>query len=169
MNNFTDENYISLICNGEFNAIPDFPIGELFESFFDNINYNVVREDDTCFVDFTGDATCDGEPCTILMRFRVNDKVTEFEIVEVKVDDDILDEEETLDLLEDIAYIGGAILEDCCDCGEEHSCHHCDHEDCESKKTCSNPNCHCEDCNCEDCDCQDGECHCEDCNCKDDE
>lgn len=31
MENITDENYIGLICNGEFNAIPDFKIGELFE------------------------------------------------------------------------------------------------------------------------------------------
>ena len=44
MENITDDKYIGLICNGEFNAIPDFKIGELFESFFDNINYNVVKE-----------------------------------------------------------------------------------------------------------------------------
>ena len=44
MENITDENYIALICNGEFNAIPDFKIGELFESFFDNINYNKILE-----------------------------------------------------------------------------------------------------------------------------
>ena len=46
MENITDDKYISLICNGEFNAIPDFKIGELFESFFDNINYNVVKENE---------------------------------------------------------------------------------------------------------------------------
>ena len=59
--------------------------------------------------------------------------VTEFEITEVKVDEDVLDEDEIIDLLEDIAYVGGAILEDgCCDCDEcgEHECHHhCDEED----------------------------------------
>ena len=68
--------YIGLICNGEFNAIPDFKIGELFESFFDNINYNVVKEENATFVDFTGDATCDDEPCTILIRFKVNEEVS---------------------------------------------------------------------------------------------
>ena len=140
MESFTDENCISLICNGEFNAIPGFSIGELFESFFDNINYNVIEEDNNHFVDFTGDATCDDEPCTILIRFKVDDSVTEFEIVEVKVDDEILDEDEIIDLLEDIAYVGGAILDDDCDCedcGEcgEHECHHhSHHDDCDCEK-----------------------------------
>ena len=151
MENFTYENYIGLICNGEFNAIPGFPIGELFESFFDNINYNVVEEDGICFVDFTGDAYCDDEPCTILIRFKVNESVTEFEIVEVRVDEDILDEEETIDLLEDIAFVGGAIIEDECnceDCGGDHGCHHhCNHDGCDCG----------DDCDCEDCDCDDEE------------
>ena len=137
MEKFTDEKYISLICNGEFNAIPNFPIGELFESFFDNINYNVVKEE-SIFVDFTGDATCDDEPCTILIRFKVNEEATEFEIVLVKVDEDVLNEDETLDLLEDIAYIGGAIIEDgCCDCEDDDcggDCHHCHHDDCDCEE-----------------------------------
>ena len=125
MENLTDENYISLICNGEFNAIPDFPIGDLFESFFDNINYNVIKGDEI-FVDFTGEAMCDDEPCVVLIRFKVDSSATEFEITEVRVNDEILDEDETLDLLEDIAYVGGAILEDDCDCDDcsEHHCHH---------------------------------------------
>ena len=72
MEQITDDQYISLICNGEFNAIPDFKIGELFESFFDNINYNVLKEDEKVFVDFTGEAVCDGEPCTILIKFEVD-------------------------------------------------------------------------------------------------
>lgn len=141
MENFTDESYISLICNGEFNAIPNFPIGELFESFFDNINYNVLKEEKNIFVDFTGDAICDDEPCTILIRFRIEDSDESFEIVEVKVDEDVLNEDEILDLLEDIAYIGGAIIEDdCCHCDDcEDDCDHCDGE---------------HDCDCgDDCDC----------------
>ena len=127
MENITDDKYIGLICNGEFNAIPDFKIGELFESFFDNINYNVVKEDEVSYVEFTGDATCDDEPCTILIRFKIDENVEEFEIVEVKVDEDVLNEEEILDLLEDIAYVGGAVIESdhCCDCND---CSHCAHE-----------------------------------------
>ncbi len=149
MENITDENYISLICNGEFNAIPGFPIGELFESFFDNINYNVVKKEDEVFVIFTGDATCDDEPCTITIKFKVDSSVTEFEIIEIKVDDDILDEEESLDLLEDIAYIGGAILEDGCDCGcEDCGEHHCHHDDCD----CDHDDCDCNEC--DHCDCE---------------
>ena len=108
----TDESYIGLICNGEFNAIHDFKIGELFESFFDNINYNVVREENSIYVDFTGEAICDDEPCTILIRFKIDDSGDEFEVNKVKVNEDILDEEETLDLLDDIAFAGGAILDD---------------------------------------------------------
>lgn len=130
MENVTDENYIALICNGEFNAIPDFKIGELFESFFDNINYNLVKEEKNIYVDFTGEAMCDDEPCTILIRFQVDENAEEFEIVEVKVDGEMLNEDEVLDLLEDIAYVGGAVIdEDYCDCGEEdcsgclHDCH----------------------------------------------
>ena len=65
MENITDENYIALICNGEFNAIPDFKIGELFESFFDNINYNLVKEEKNVYVDFTGEATCTFENLNI--------------------------------------------------------------------------------------------------------
>lgn len=130
MENITDDKYIGLVCTGEFNAIPDFKIGELFESFFDNINYNVVKEEENIFVDFTGDAFCDDEPCTILMRFKIESKTEEFEIVQVKVNEDVLNEEETLDLLEDIAYIGGAIIEReyCCDC-EDGDCSHCHHEE----------------------------------------
>lgn len=128
MENVTDENYIALICNGEFNAIPDFKIGELFESFFDNINYNLVKKEKNIYVDFTGEAMCDDEPCTILIRFQVDEKAEEFEIVEVKVDEDVLDEDEVLDLLEDIAYVGGAVISDeYCDCGEE-DCSHCSHD-----------------------------------------
>ena len=137
MENITDENYIGLICNGEFNAIPDFKIGELFESFFDNINYNVIKENGIVYVDFTGDALCDDEPCTILMRFEINSNGggDEFEIIEVKVDEDVLNEEETLDLLEDIAYIGGAVIESdhCCSCNSE-DCSNCAHEEDEDDK-----------------------------------
>ena len=125
----TDESYIGLICNGEFNAIHDFKIGELFESFFDNINYNVIREENEVYVDFTGEAMCDDEPCTILIRFKIDSTGDEFEINLVKVNEDILDEEETLDLLDDIAFAGGAILDDedyCYSCDAE-SCEHCMH------------------------------------------
>lgn len=127
----TDESYIGLICNGEFNSIKDFKIGELFESFFDNINYNVLREKEDVYVDFTGDAMCDDEPCTILIRFKIDNNGDEFEINLVKVNEDILDEEETLDLLDDIAFTGGAILDDddyCYGCDAE-SCEHCSHHD----------------------------------------
>lgn len=127
----TDESYIGLICNGEFNAIRDFKIGELFESFFDNINYNVVKVEKDIYVDFTGEAMCDDEPCTILIRFKIDDNREEFEINLVKVNEDILDEEETLDLLDDIAFAGGAILDDedyCNSCIAE-SCEHCMHND----------------------------------------
>lgn len=135
MENITDEKYIGLICNGEFNAIPDFKIGELFESFFDNINYNVVKEEEKVFVDFTGDAMCDDEPCTILIRFEIDNNVEEFEITEVKVNEDVLNEDETLDLLEDIAYVGGAVIESdhCCDC-DTGDCSHCGHHDFEDEE-----------------------------------
>ena len=127
MENVADEKYIELICNGEFNAVPDFKIGELFESFFDNINYNVVKENGEAYVDFTGDAFCDDEPCTILIRFKIDSNVEEFEIELVKVNEDILDEDEVLDLLEDIAYVGGAVIsEEYSSCSEE-SCAHCTH------------------------------------------
>lgn len=130
MENITDEKYIGLICNGEFNAIPNFKIGELFESFFDNINYNVVKEGEKVYVDFTGEAMCDDEPCTILIRFEIDSNVEEFEITEVKVNEDVLNEIETLDLLEDIAYVGGAVIESdhCCDCDSD-DCSHCGHHD----------------------------------------
>lgn len=131
MSENTDESYIGLICNGEFNAIKDFKIGELFESFFDNINYNVIKEEENVYVDFTGEAMCDDEPCTILIRFKIDSNGDEFEINQVKVNEDVLDEEETLDLLDDIAFAGGAILDDeeyCNNCGEE-SCAHCMHHD----------------------------------------
>ena len=127
MENVADEKYIELICNGEFNAVPDFKIGELFESFFDNINYNVVKENGEAYVDFTGDAFCDDEPCTILIRFKIDSNVEEFEIELVKVNEDILDEDEVLDLLEDIAYVGGAVIsEEYSSCSEE-NCAHCAH------------------------------------------
>lgn len=130
MENVADEKYIELICNGEFNAIPDFKIGELFESFFDNINYNVVKEKEKVFVDFTGDAMCDDEPCTVLIRFDIDSNIEEFEVSEVKVNDDILNEVEILDLLEDIAYVGGAVVETdyCCDCDSD-DCSHCNHNE----------------------------------------
>lgn len=131
--NIADDNYISLICNGEFNAIPDFKIGELFESFFDNINYNVVKKDEEVYVDFSGEAICDDEPCTVIIRFRIEKNVEDFEIDEIKVNDEILSECETLDLLEDIAYVGGAVMEEdndyyCSGC-ESGDCTNCSFED----------------------------------------
>ena len=126
MKEFAEEDCIALICNGEFDDVPGTPIGELFEEFFDNINYNVVKENDI-FVDFTGDAFCDDEPCTILIRFKIDSNVEEFEIDKVLVNEDELNEDEVLDLLEDIAYVGGAVIsEEYSSCSEE-SCAHCTH------------------------------------------
>ena len=122
MENVTDEKYISLICNGEFDDVPGAPIGELFEEFFDNINYNVIKENDI-YVDFTGDAFCDNEPCKILIRFKVLDDLNTFEIAEVKVNEDVLSEEEIADLIDDIAFMTGAIMETDEYCS--HDCSHC--------------------------------------------
>lgn len=118
MEKMADENCISLIINGEFNAIEGITIGELFENFFDNINYNVVRENNL-YVDFTGGAICDDKPCKILIRFKVYEEKQEFEIAEIKMNDEILNDDEVYDLLEDIAYVSGIIFEEECDCGEE--------------------------------------------------
>lgn len=140
MENFAEENCISLICNGEFDALPGYSIGELFEGFFDNINYNVVKGNEV-FVDFTGEAVCDDEPCTVLIRFKVEEDMENFEITLVKVNDEELEEEEILDLLEDIAFVSGAIIEDECCSGD------CD---CDDHHNCSHDDCDCEDCNCDD-------------------
>lgn len=142
MENFAEENCISLICNGEFDALPGFSIGELFEGFFDNINYNVIKEKEV-FVDFTGDAMCDDEPCKVLIRFKIEENLENFEIIEVKVDNEILEEEEIINLLEDIAFASGAIIEDDC-CSED--CEHCHDE----HHHCHDHECDCDD---EDCDC----------------
>ena len=121
----SDEYYIGLICNGEFNSIPGITIGELFENFFDNINYNVISEKNT-YVDFTGEATCDDQPCQILIRFAISSDGNEFEIERITVDEDELTDEEILDLLDDIAYVCGATFED-----EEYNyCDSCTSEDC---------------------------------------
>ena len=112
MGRLSDENCIALICNGEFNAIPDFKIGKLFESFFENINYNVITIDDQKYVDFTGEAECDDEDAIVLIRFIIFEDEEEFEIREVHVGDRVLDEEETIDLLEDIALTSGADIDD---------------------------------------------------------
>ena len=99
----------------------------MIRNLFDNINYNVVKENGEAYVDFTGDAFCDDKPCTILIRFKIDSNVEEFEISEVKVDEDVLNDDEVLDLLEDIAYIGGAVIsEEYSSCSEE-SCSHCMH------------------------------------------
>ena len=44
----------------------------------------------------------------------------------IKVDDEILSEDESLDLLEDIAYAGGAVMEDDDYCDSD--CAHCMHD-----------------------------------------
>ncbi len=125
----SDEVYVSLICNGEFDAIPGIPIGELFESFFDNINYNVLKQNSETFVDFTGEAICNNQPCIVLIRFKVDEMVEEFEIIGVKVDDTVLNEDETLDLLEDIAFANGTIIEEEYYDECEHDCQHCNFGD----------------------------------------
>lgn len=122
---YSDEYYIGLICNGEFNSIPGITIGELFENFFDNINYNVINENDV-YVDFTGEATCDDNPCQILIRFKISDDGNEFEIDKIVVDEDELSDEEILDLLDDIAYVCGATFED----DDYNYCESCTSEDC---------------------------------------
>ena len=122
MKEIAEEDCIALICNGEFDDVPGTPIGELFEEFFDNINYNVVKENDI-YVVFTGDAFCDDEPCQITIKFKVLEDLNSFEIDEVKVNEDILSEEEIADLIDDIAFISGALMEtdDYC----THDCSHC--------------------------------------------
>ena len=112
MDNITDESYIALICNGEFDSIPNYTIGELFESFFDNINYNVVKDLDNVYVDFTGETICNEEDSEILIRFFADVKNNEFAIIEVKVNDESLEEDEVIDLLEDIAFMAETMYEE---------------------------------------------------------
>lgn len=123
----SDENYVALICNGKFKAIQDFSVGELFESFFDNINYNVVKKNENIYVDFTGEAMCDDKPCKISVRFETDYDAQIFKIIETKVDDEILNIRETLDLFEDVAYIGGAIFENdtCMEACDHSGCSGC--------------------------------------------
>ena len=108
----TDENYIALICNGGFDVIPDISIGELFEAYFDNINYNVIKENDTVFVDFTGVTLYENKEENILIRFFINPNNEEFAITEVKVGDKLLEEDDVIELLEDIEFVGKTILDD---------------------------------------------------------
>ena len=112
MKEMTDENYIALICNGEFDAIPGFLIGELFELFFDKINYNVVKKTDKTFVDFTGETICNDKDSKILIRFIVNGEKEEFAITAVKVDNEILSEEDVMDLLDNIAFVAETVWEE---------------------------------------------------------
>ena len=108
----TDEKYIALICNGGFDVIPDISIGELFEAYFDNINYNVIKENDTVFVDFTGVTLYENKEENILIRFFINPNNEEFAITEVKVGDKLLEEDDVIELLEDIEFVGKTILDD---------------------------------------------------------
>ena len=110
--NFSDENCIGLVCNGEFNAIPGYKIGMLFESYFDNINYNVITYNNEKYVDFTGDITGDDETYHVLIRFVIIEESEEFEIVKVKMNEDVLEDNEIIDLLEEIAIEAGAISQD---------------------------------------------------------
>ena len=112
MDNITDESYIALICNGEFDAIPNYTIGELFASFFDNINYNVVKDLDNVYVDFTGETICNEEDSEILIRFYANVEKNEFAIIEVKVNDELLEEDEVINLIEDIAFMAETMYEE---------------------------------------------------------
>ena len=57
------------------------------------------------------------------MRFKILDDLDTFEIAEVKVNDEVLSEEEILDLIDDIAFISGAIMENDDYCS--HDCSHC--------------------------------------------
>ena len=108
----TDEYYIALICNGGFDVIPDISIGELFEAYFDNINYNVIKEGNKTFVDFTGITLYDNKEESILIRFLINPNNEEFAIVEVRVGNEFLEEDDVVELLEDIEFVGKTILED---------------------------------------------------------
>ena len=108
----TDENYIALICNGGFDVIPDISIGELFEAYFDNINYNVVKESNRVFVDFTGVTIYENREENITIRFYINPNNEEFAIVEVRVAGELLDEDDVIELLDDIEFVGKTIIED---------------------------------------------------------
>ena len=110
--NLSDENCIGLICNGEFNAIPGYKIGMLFESYFENINYNVISYNKEKYVDFTGDIVGDDKTYHVLIRFVIIEETEEFEIVKVKMDNDLLEDNEIIDLLEEIAIEAGAISQD---------------------------------------------------------
>ena len=108
----TDENYIALICNGGFDVIPGISIGELFETYFDKINYNVVKENNKVFVDFTGLTLYDNKEENILIRFLINPNNEEFAITEVRVGNELLEEDDVIELLEDIEFVGKTIIDD---------------------------------------------------------
>ena len=108
----TDESYIALICNGGFDIIPDISIGELFEIYFDNLNYNVIREGKRVFVDFTGTTLYDNKEENLLIRFFINPNNEEFAITEVKVGNQFLEEDDIIELLDDIEFVGKTFLAD---------------------------------------------------------
>lgn len=126
---YPDNTYIAILLAANFSCIKGFRIGELLESFFDNINYNVVRtgtnDPELVFVEFTGDAECDDEPCTVYIKFAITVLSTtkvDFKMVQIKVNGEELDHQETVDLLEDIAYAGGATFEEELFSGYKPSC-----------------------------------------------
>jgi hypothetical protein len=98
-----DEKYIALICNGIFNSIPDITIGELFENFCDNVNYNVIINEYGTYVDFTGNCNYDDENTKLMIRFKVDYKKNVFGIIFIKLGNSMLDEDMSLELLEAMA------------------------------------------------------------------
>lgn len=102
-NNTDDAKYIALICNGIFNSIPDISIGELFENYCDNVNYNVIKNEYGVYVDFTGKCLFDGQASKLMIRFKVDYEKNVFGIIFVKLNDSLLDEETSIEVLEDMA------------------------------------------------------------------
>ncbi len=98
-----DEKYIALICNGIFNSIPDITIGELFENFCDDVNYNVIINEYGKYVDFTGRCMFDDELSKLMIRFKVDYDKNVFGVIFIKLNDRMLDEELSIELLEAMA------------------------------------------------------------------
>ncbi len=101
--NTDDVKYIALICNGIFNSIPDITIGELFENFCEDVNYNVISNEYGTFVDFTGNCLYNDQDSRLMIRFKVDYDKNIFGIIFVKLDDSLLDEEMSIMMLEAMA------------------------------------------------------------------
>jgi len=95
------DKYISVVKEGTLNGFPDMTVGEAFENFFDDPEWESFEDEDgRIIVEFNGGCTWGGEDANCCIQFEVDEDGESFETYYADIDGDSLNDFEIVAMYE---------------------------------------------------------------------